>query len=435
MWECSKCGVLCQVNDELCWQCGAVKASAAKTASQENPPASNQPEEKDESSEEEGVAAQNIFEEGSENVSVGKDELFEEAKRIVLTSRQASTSYLQRRLKLGYSRAARLVDQLEAAGVIGPQDGAKPRKILSPEQAEDDSSEDSIQGEGDSSEDSTQEEDDDSSKDSIREQVVVASNSKKKSNRGRSILFSLVALGVILGAAATLYIINPNPNWHLLVRAIRIVPPDVLSPQSVSILEDKILGKDILLLDLKKIQDSIELGPGAQSISVTREMPSTVRIEIRKRRPVANVQLRPNGPYVIVATDGVILSRASNPEPVWIIMEDYSEPFEDLQIGAKLQNKGFLEALKFMDAFKKHELSRQETITRLKLDVDGNVTVRLGGGPDFQIGRKPSERLSVLAKAVRLFEVEPRENIEYIDLQGDRVGVKRSDLPPKNWTS
>ena len=413
MWECSKCGVLCQVNDELCWQCGAAKASAAKTAPPEDPPASIQPEEKDESSEEEGVAAQNIFEEGSENVSVGKDELFEEAKRIVLTTRQASTSYLQRRLKLGYSRAARLVDQLEAAGVIGPQDGAKPRKILSPGHAEDDSSEDSIQG------------DDDSSKDSIREQVDVPRNSKKKSNRGRSILFSLIALGVILGAVATLYIINPNPNWHLLVRAIRIVPPDVLSPQSVSILEDKILGKDILLLDLKKIQDSIELGPGAQSISVAREMPSTVRIEIKKRRPVANVQLRPNGPYVIVATDGVILAMASNPEPAWILMEDYSEPFENPQIGAKLQNKGFLEALKFMDAFKKHELSRQETMTRLKLDVDGNVTVRLGDGPDFQIGRKPSERLSVLAKAVRLFELEPRGNIEYMDLQGDRVGVKR----------
>lgn len=138
MWECGKCGVLCHDNEEVCWQCGDTKASAAKTAPPEDPSASIQPEEKDESSEEEGVAAQNIFEEGAENVSVGKDELFEEAKRIVLTTRQASTSYLQRRLRLGYSRAARLVDQLEAAGVIGPQDGAKPRKILITRRTEDD---------------------------------------------------------------------------------------------------------------------------------------------------------------------------------------------------------------------------------------------------------------------------------------------------------
>ena len=66
-----------------------------------------------------------------------KDDMFDEAKRIVLTTRQASTSYLQRRLRLGYSRAARVVDQLEAAGVIGPQDGAKPREILLPNPAGD----------------------------------------------------------------------------------------------------------------------------------------------------------------------------------------------------------------------------------------------------------------------------------------------------------
>ena len=66
----------------------------------------------------------------TQGVSGEKDEIFEEAKHIVLTERKASTSFLQRRLSLGYSRAARVVDQLEAAGVIGPQDGAKPREIL-----------------------------------------------------------------------------------------------------------------------------------------------------------------------------------------------------------------------------------------------------------------------------------------------------------------
>lgn len=66
-----------------------------------------------------------------------KDELFDEAKRIVLTTRTASTSYLQRRLSLGYARAARIVDQLEMDGVIGPQQGARPREILLPNPAGD----------------------------------------------------------------------------------------------------------------------------------------------------------------------------------------------------------------------------------------------------------------------------------------------------------
>lgn len=58
------------------------------------------------------------------------DELYEQARDIVVTSGKASTSYLQRRLKIGYSRAARLIDLLEQRGVVGPQDGSKPRVVL-----------------------------------------------------------------------------------------------------------------------------------------------------------------------------------------------------------------------------------------------------------------------------------------------------------------
>lgn len=58
------------------------------------------------------------------------DELFEEAKEIILQAGKASTSFLQRRLKVGYARAARLMDLMEEAGIVGPGEGAKPREIL-----------------------------------------------------------------------------------------------------------------------------------------------------------------------------------------------------------------------------------------------------------------------------------------------------------------
>jgi len=58
------------------------------------------------------------------------DDLYEEARDIVVSAGKASTSYLQRRLRVGYSRAARLVDLLEEKGVIGPSNGSKPREIL-----------------------------------------------------------------------------------------------------------------------------------------------------------------------------------------------------------------------------------------------------------------------------------------------------------------
>ena len=58
------------------------------------------------------------------------DELLPAAVEVILETGQASTSMLQRRLKLGYSRAARLVDQLEERGYVGPFEGSKPRQLL-----------------------------------------------------------------------------------------------------------------------------------------------------------------------------------------------------------------------------------------------------------------------------------------------------------------
>ncbi len=59
-----------------------------------------------------------------------RDKLFREAAEVVVQNQQGSTSLLQRRLKVGYGRAARIIDQLHAAGVLGPPDGPKPRDVL-----------------------------------------------------------------------------------------------------------------------------------------------------------------------------------------------------------------------------------------------------------------------------------------------------------------
>ena len=59
-----------------------------------------------------------------------KDPLFWDAVKSVVSAKRASTSLLQRRLRLGYTRAARIVDILEQRGILGPGEGAKPREIL-----------------------------------------------------------------------------------------------------------------------------------------------------------------------------------------------------------------------------------------------------------------------------------------------------------------
>ncbi len=64
------------------------------------------------------------------------DDLFEEAKMTVLATGNASTTFLQRKLKIGYARAASIMDQLEQQGIVGPQEGAKPRRIHFPKSEE-----------------------------------------------------------------------------------------------------------------------------------------------------------------------------------------------------------------------------------------------------------------------------------------------------------
>lgn len=75
-------------------------------------------------------SAQNAQEMQLDSSSPARDELFFDAADIVLSTGQASISMLQRRLRIGYARAARLIDELELAGLVGPHEGSKPRAIL-----------------------------------------------------------------------------------------------------------------------------------------------------------------------------------------------------------------------------------------------------------------------------------------------------------------
>jgi S-DNA-T family DNA segregation ATPase FtsK/SpoIIIE len=74
--------------------------------------------------------------EGKDFDAADKDPLFEEAAKLIVQNQVGSTSLLQRRMKLGYNRAGRLMDQLEAAGVVGPNLGSKAREVIIKTEAE-----------------------------------------------------------------------------------------------------------------------------------------------------------------------------------------------------------------------------------------------------------------------------------------------------------
>jgi len=87
------------------------------------------------------LAVQNDDDEDDSNL----DDLFEEAKQTVFSTGNASTTFLQRKLKIGYARAASIMDQLERKGIIGPQDGARPRKIYFPKHMQEEVSSDVVE--------------------------------------------------------------------------------------------------------------------------------------------------------------------------------------------------------------------------------------------------------------------------------------------------
>uniref|UniRef100_UPI0023D85ED1 DNA translocase FtsK n=1 Tax=Candidatus Similichlamydia epinepheli TaxID=1903953 RepID=UPI0023D85ED1 len=75
---------------------------------------------------------ENIFDQGCTRIGGDRleDALYDQAVRIIMETGIASTTSLQRRLKIGYPRAASLIDEMERQGVVSPQDGSKQRKIL-----------------------------------------------------------------------------------------------------------------------------------------------------------------------------------------------------------------------------------------------------------------------------------------------------------------
>ena len=81
------------------------------------------------------VADDNEIDEAKDMNPDERDEMFEEAARVIVMNQQGSTSLLQRKLKLGYNRAGRIIDQLEAAGIVGPFEGSKAREVKIPTEA------------------------------------------------------------------------------------------------------------------------------------------------------------------------------------------------------------------------------------------------------------------------------------------------------------
>lgn len=226
--------------------------------------------------------------------------------------------------------------------------------------------------------------------------------------------------GLFLGVRHLLY-----ADPQLSVKEIVVSPAPALSTGRRQDLDTKLMGKNILKVDLKKIAAELQANPEIQSAKVERQMPSTLQIEVVSRKPVAFVQFVSSGLYGAVSEDGMILDTVKARDNSLVVIEAYGMGLKEPQIGYQIRNRGFTEAVKFLHAFWDHPLSKREVLTRVSLDHLGQVSITLGAGPDIRLGRRASTRIPTLEKIMYLLEGGDRDKIQYIDLQFDNVIVKR----------
>ncbi len=235
-----------------------------------------------------------------------------------------------------------------------------------------------------------------------------------------AMLVAGVFSGLFFGVRHLLY-----ADPQLTVRDIVVSPAPAMANGRRQDLETKLLGKNILRIDLKKIAADLESNPEIQSARVERQMPSTLKVELVSRKPIAFVQFSSNGSVGSISEDGMILNVFKSSDHSLVTIEAYGMGLKEPQVGYQIRNRGFSEAVKFLQAFWEHPLSKREILTRVSLDHLGQVSITLGAGPDIRLGRRASSRIPTLEKIIYLLEGGDRETIQYIDLQFDNVIVKR----------
>lgn len=264
----------------------------------------------------------------------------------------------------------------------------------------------------------------------------MAKNRKKpRRNRGQAVtkawplfLSRLLPLVIVLGIGAGLWLGVRNALANdpgLAIRKITVEPAEGLGAAERGDLESKWIGRNILSSDLRQMARDLERNAAVRRARVTRRLPSEIHIEIQNRTPAAFIRFSPKGKLGIVSWDAVILGYLSKEEAGGLVVEAYGLGFTEPQPGIRIQNRGFVEAMKFLEAFEATAPEGREPLSRMGIDSLGNVTLVFGRGPEIRLGRKPSERLETLEKALPLLKMPERDKIEYLDLQFDQVILKR----------
>ena len=233
-------------------------------------------------------------------------------------------------------------------------------------------------------------------------------------------LIVFLSSAVYVGVREALY---ADPN--LSIQEITIAPADTLTTSQKGKLETLLMGKNILEINIFDISRDLERDPWIENAKVIKKFPTSVSVEIVRRLPFAYIRFSKKGSYSLISEDGVILETVKDHNVVGLKIDALSLGGKRPAVGRKMEIKGFYEAVQFIAAFQNHSFSKVETISKIELDHLGNVTIRLGAGPDVRLGKRPIQSLESFDKLLPLLENSRRKKIDYVDLQFDNVIVKQ----------
>lgn len=227
-----------------------------------------------------------------------------------------------------------------------------------------------------------------------------------------------IGFGIFFGVRQALY-----ADSGLSVQRITVLPAQGISVMQRERIESQFLGKNILQANLNQIEASLEKDPVIQSATVTRKIPGEIVIEVAKRNPVAFIKFGNFPKYGVISQDGMVLDMVEEKAALGLIME--APAASAPAVGQFYKNRGFQEAIRFLELYQQMPMSHEEPVTKVILDHLGNVSVYLKAGPEVRLGRRPSQRLEAFKKIGPLLESEMRKKIDYLDLQFDDVVVKQ----------
>lgn len=212
---------------------------------------------------------------------------------------------------------------------------------------------------------------------------------------------------------------------YLSVQKITVHPPDAFSTERRARLDSSLLGKNILKVNIREVSDSLEKDPFVLKARILKKLPSELVVEVQKRQPFGFARFSPKGNFVLLSEDGMVLETVPEKSVTGLILEAFMVNIADPGMGKKVRVPGLPETVEFVKAFQDSLVARYETLTKLSLDHLGNLTIRLGQGPDVRLGRSPQQKMAALEKVLPLLQGNGREKIDYIDLIFENVIVKQ----------